>query len=106
MTDTRNTRSQLAEALSASRAAAKLRPKPVRDLATALYKDGMKNGFGGPLLAMGDALLLGADALMAEADRIKGDSPRGGDLEMRANRLLGIYEQVYSAIVVADATTE
>jgi len=105
MTDTRNTKSQL-QALKSASAAMKRRPKGVQELARALHTDGVRGGYKGPLLAMCDAILMSAEQIMAEAGKYKGDSPKGGDLDQRVNRLLGIYEQLRAAYNVADASGE
>jgi hypothetical protein len=101
MADTRNTATQIAEAMKVARTVVKSRPKHVRDLAAALQRDGEKGGFAEPVLAMCDAVLMAASKKASEAARYKGDSPRGGDLEREANALLGIYEQLYAAFTVA-----
>lgn len=101
MGDTRNTRKQLEEALSASREAARRRPPAVRALAEALFRDGAAHGFQGPLLAMCDAVLLAAERKLAEAAKLGKDGPKIGDLEAEANHLLGIYEQLHAAYAVA-----
>ncbi len=101
MVDTRNTAAQLVQALRVIEPVVASRPKRVGELAGALLRDGEAHGFAEPILALCDAVLGAARTKAAASARIKGDSPRGGDLLKDANLLLGVYEQLYAAFVVA-----
>ena len=101
MVDTRNTSSQITQALRVNETLLASRPKRLRELAAALHRDGDAHGFAEPILALCDAVLTAAGSKAEASARIKGDSPRGGDLLKDANLLLGVYEQLYAAFVVA-----
>jgi len=101
MVDTRNTSSQITQALRVNEALFASRPVKARQIAAALRRDGEAHGFAEPILALCDAVLVAAWSKAEASARIKGDSPRGGDLLKDANLLLGVYEQLYAAFVVA-----
>lgn len=101
MVDTRNTSVQITQAMRITKPVLASRPARVRDLAAALLRDGETHGFAEPILALCDAVLVASASKADDSARIKGDSPRGGDLLKDANLLLGVYEQLYAAFVVA-----
>jgi|SRR3990170_4522611 len=109
MADTTNTEVDVVGALEAATAAGKHRPERAKKLAEGIFQYGEKNGFEEAVLALGDALLMSASGHMAEAEkeaRRQGvdDGPAVGDHVAQANRILGIYQQVYAAFSVASAT--
>jgi hypothetical protein len=109
MADTRNTEADVVGALDAATAAGKHRPERSKRLAESLLLYGEKHGFEEAILALGDALLMSASGHMAEAEKVArrqgvADGPAVGDHVAQANRILGIYQQVYAAFSVASAT--
>lgn len=101
--DLRNTKAQLDEAIK------HLGKNPAYPkLALLTYEVGSRNGWEEAIVSICNGVLAAASEAMEGsiiAQKQKMD-PLAGDLEAEANYLLGIYQQLYAAYVVAAASKQ
>lgn len=102
--DLRNTKAQLDEAI------AELGHKPTGTAALSLltYEVGSRHGWEDAIASVCNGVLAAANDAMTGSLVAQGQrkDPLAGDLEAEANYLLGIYQQLRAAYVVAAASKQ